>query len=191
MQMVDGYIAEHGEDGTITFYYDDELKEIEEQKRLRQEKEKLERERLDFEQFRWGFTIATVFSFFLVFATATWNITIGAFLFASIFWYIPAIIYVHLSDDSIRYKKLREKMLHISVLKITFLIEIVTIVLILILPATVLLFPILSYFLSRKIFEIAVLKRYDLFIDVFKDGFYKLRIGILILSIIILFLYSD
>lgn len=185
--MVDGYIAEHGEDGTITFYYDDELKEIEEQKRLRQENEKLERERLDFQKFKWGFTTAACFLFFVCIVFSIWNTILGGLFFAVLYCYIPAILYVSLTDNSFISKKLSEKVLYFPVIKIMFFIEIILIILVKISPIILILFPVSSYFLSRKIYKISVLKQYNLVIYIFKDGFYKLRIGFLIIILFFLF----
>lgn len=261
MQMVDGYIAEHGEDGTITFYYDDELKEIKEQKRSRQEKEKLEQERLDFKQFRLGFTTATCFLIFLWTVFSTWNTTLAS-LFLIILHYIPAILYIYSCDNCLKYYYMYNIKFDTGPLYIVDIIAIVMTVLILvatcqaffldlfpnfpsilirvisliILFITIfyllvtekykkidkninettryilavggltffinaiffkfshvaelfLLFPILTYFLSEKIFRISVLKRYDLFIIVFKNVVYNLRIGILVLILSYFFIH--
>jgi len=209
-----------------------------------------------FSRFRWGFTTATGFLVFLWIAFSTWNTIIGS-LFIVIFCYILAILYVYLSDNSIRYyyrykiefstgpwyiadiialfsiglifgaichgiclelfPNVQLVLIRVMPLIIFFILTIYlfttgsykklyqidkNIRLILAIGGLcfstlcisaifkvnyifyILLFsPVLSYFSSKKIFEAAISKRYDLFIGVFKDWFYKLRIAILILII--------
>lgn len=193
-----------------------------------------------FSRFRWGFTTATGLLVFLWIAFSTWNRTVGSLLFFIIFCYIPAILYVYLVDNNLKYYRLypieyNDQIYYyitdifavsliiggsFSILFPKFspvLLWIVTVIIlwlirnyyrktsesirfILMIGGSLALFnsvlihifpdiviflflPILSYFLSKKIFEINILKRYDLFNNIFKDWFYKLRIAILIFII--------
>lgn len=137
-------------------------------------------------RFRWGFTAAACFIFFIWIVFSTWNTIIGGLFLVVSYCYIPAILYVSLTDNSFISKKLSEKVLYFPVIKITFFIEIILIILVIISPILLIFLPVLSYFLSRKIYKISVLKQYNLFINIFKDGFYKLRIGFLIIILFFL-----
>lgn len=117
--------------------------------------------------------IAEIFLILLPKFSFAWSVVLWI-----IIWIITAIILWLIRND---YRKISESTRFI--LAIGAFLTIFISVLFFIFQYIILFLPVLSYFLSKKTFEISVSKRYDLFIDIFKDWFYKLRIAILMLII--------